>query len=62
MRLTNRDVILPLSVTFLCVAELLHRISGGSRWLNFFEGVLIGMAFALAVFSIVLGALAGSHE
>jgi hypothetical protein len=62
MHLTNRNVILPLSVTFLCVAQLLHRLSGGSKWMNFFEGLFLGMAFALAAFSIVVGALAGSHE
>jgi hypothetical protein len=62
MRLTNREVILPASVTFLCVSQLLHRISGGSRWMSFFEGVFIGMAFALAVFAFVVGARAGSHE
>jgi len=62
MRLTNRDAILPMSVTFLCISQLLHRMSGGSRWFNFFEGVFMGMAFALAVFALIAGALKRSHE
>ena len=63
MSLKNKEVILPLSVTFLCISLLLHgRIAGDSSWGNFFEGVFLGMSLALAVFAIVLGALARSHE
>jgi hypothetical protein len=62
MYLKNREVILPVSVAFLCISLLLHRWSGSSSWINFFEGVFLGMALALAVFAIVMGALARSHE
>jgi len=63
MSLKNREVILPLSVTFLCISLLLHgRISGDSSWGNFLEGVFLGMSLALAVFAIILGALGRSHE
>jgi hypothetical protein len=63
MAIKNREVILPTSVAFLCISVLLHgRISGDSTWGNFFEGVFLGMSFALAVFAIVLGALSRSHE
>jgi hypothetical protein len=40
----------------------MHRMSGGSKWFNFFEGVFMGMSFALAVFALIMGALAKSHE
>ena len=62
MSLKNKEVILPLSVTFLCVSHLMHRMTGGSKWFNFFEGVFMGMSLALAVFAIILGALGRSHE
>jgi hypothetical protein len=63
MSLKNKEVILPLSVTFLCISLLLHgRISGDSSWGNFFEGVFLGMSLALAVFAIILGALGRSHD
>ena len=62
MYLKNREVILPVSVAFLCVSHLMHRMTGGSKWFNFFEGVFMGMSFALAVFAISLGALGRSHE
>ena len=62
MSLKNKEVILPLSVTFLCVSHLMHRMTGGSKWFNFFEGVFMGMSFALAVFAIIVGALTRSHE
>ncbi len=63
MSLKNKEVILPLSVTFLCISQLMHgRVPAGSSWGNFFEGVFLGMALALAVFAIVLGALGRSHE
>ena len=59
---SRRETILPLSVTFLCISQLVHRMSGGSKWFNFFEGVFLGMSFALAVFALIVGALAKSHE
>ena len=63
MYLKNREVVLPVSVAFLCISLLLHgRIGGDSSWGHFFEGVFLGMSFALAVFAIVMGALARSHE
>jgi hypothetical protein len=63
MNIKNREVILPVSVAFLCISLLLHgRIAGDSSWGNFFEGVFLGMSLALAVFAIVMGALARSHE
>jgi hypothetical protein len=62
MFLRNREVILPMSVAFLCISLLLHRWSGGSSWINFFEGVFLGMSLALAVFACIVGALAKSHE
>jgi hypothetical protein len=63
MAIKNREVILPLSVVFLCISVLLHgRISGDSRWGNFFEGLFLGMSFALAAFAIIVGALSRRHE
>ena len=58
----NREVILPVSVAFLCISLLLHRWSGSSSWINFFEGVFLGMALALAIFAFIMGALTRSHE
>lgn len=58
----RRETILPLSVTFLCISILMHRMAGGSKWINFLEGVFMGMSFALAVFALIMGALARSHE
>jgi hypothetical protein len=58
----NREVILPMSVTFLCISMLLHRWTGESSWISFFEGVFLGMAFALSAFALIVGALARSHE
>jgi hypothetical protein len=62
MLLRNREVILPTSISFLCISLLLHRWSGSATWINFFEGVFLGMALALAVFALIMGALARSHE
>jgi hypothetical protein len=62
MYLKDKEIILPTSVAFLCISLLLHRWTGSSSWINFFEGVFLGMAFALAVFALVVGALARSHE
>ncbi len=59
---SRRETILPLSVTFLCISTLMHRMAGGSKWINFAEGVFMGMSFALAVFALIMGALAKSHE
>ncbi len=59
---SRRETILPLSVTFLCISVLVHRMSGGSKWVSFFEGVFMGMSLALAVFALIMGALAKSHE
>ncbi|MCX5752087.1 MAG: hypothetical protein NTW97_00415 [Candidatus Krumholzibacteria bacterium] len=58
----NREVILPTSIAFLCISLLLHRWTGSSSWINFFEGVFLGMSLALAVFALVVGALSRSHE
>lgn len=62
MYMKNREVILPTSVAFLCISLLLHRWTGSSSWINFFEGVFLGMSLALAVFALVVGALSRSHE
>jgi len=60
--LKNKEIILPVSIAFLCISLLLHRMSHGSSWMNFFEGVFLGMSLALAVFAIIVGALTRSHE
>lgn len=62
MYMKNREVILPTSIAFLCISLLLHRWTGSSSWINFFEGVFLGMSLALAVFALVVGALSRSHE
>jgi hypothetical protein len=59
---SRRETVLPLSVTFLCISVLIHRVAAGSKWLNFLEGVFMGMSLALAVFALIMGALAKSHE
>ena len=41
---------------------VMHRMAAGSKWINFSEGVFMGMSFALAVFALIMGALAKSHE
>jgi hypothetical protein len=41
---------------------LLNRLAGRSSWSGFFEGVFTGMALALSVFALIVGALARSHE
>jgi hypothetical protein len=62
MILKRASLAVPLSTTFLCISVLLNRLAGRSSWSGFFEGVFTGMALALSVFALIVGALARSHE
>ena len=62
MILRQKEALMPASITLLCISQLLHRISGDSSWAAFSEGLLLGVATVFAVFALILGALAKSHE
>lgn len=61
MLIKNDRMVLPIAMVCLTVSILLgHLFSDGSRWATFFEGLLLGLSFALSVFALIRSAL--SHE
>jgi hypothetical protein len=57
----HKHLIVPLSVVCLALSATLGRFADqGIRWIDFTQGLLLGLALTLSVFSlIVLGVLRG---
>ena len=54
----NERLILPFAMVCLTVSILLGRLfADESRWMTFFEGLLLGLSFALSVFALIRGAI-----
>ena len=58
MFLKNERTVLPIAMVCLTVSILLgHLFANESRWVTFFEGLLLGLSFALSVFALIRSAL-----
>jgi hypothetical protein len=58
----HERLILPIAMVCLTLSVLLGNLfADESRWVSFFEGLLLGLSFALSVFALIRNAI-GSHE
>lgn len=61
MLIRNERMVLPIAMVALTVSILLGNLfSDGPRLVSFFEGLFLGLSFALSVFALIRSAL--SHE
>ena len=59
----HKHVIVPLSVVCVSLSVLLGRFTGeGIRWVAFLEGLFLGLAMALSVFSLIIAGVMRGYE